>query len=194
MAADGSIARYSGDWRLYNDLIVETLRGMSAEDLALRSGAPDPGSASHWPIWAIAAHTVGARAYWLSHVVGVPGAESTPFNDPSGRGWEDDLEHPRSAEELVHAWTSTWRIVERALTTWTPDDLELTVARPGGDGQTLHLSRRSLLTRLIVHESYHAGEIALIQGIHGRTELDLWPPGYHTVEAELARSKEASGA
>jgi uncharacterized damage-inducible protein DinB len=182
-----SIARFYGDWRLYNDLIVEALRGMSAEELALRSGAADPGSASHWPIWAIAAHTVGARVHWLCKVIGVPGIETTPFAEMGDDGWEDDLDHPRSSEELVEAWTSTWGIVERALRTWSAEDLELTVARQGADGRPLHLTRRSLLTRLIVHEGYHAGEIALIQGIHGRTELDLWPPGDHTVEAELER-------
>ena len=60
---------------------------------------------------------------------------------------------------------------------------------PGGGGP--HLTRRSLLLRLIVHEGYHLGKIATIQAIDGRAPIDLWPPGYHTVEATAARGKRA---
>ena len=188
MTSTGSIAPFYGDWQLYNDLVVEALRGMSAEDLALVATPADPSSSTHWPIWAIAAHTAGTRAYWLCTVIGEPGIEATPFAELGDAGWEDDLDHPRTAQELVTAWTSTWAIIERALATWTLDDLDVTVARPSGE-RTLHLTRRSLLIRLMVHEGYHAGEIAVIQGIHGRPELDLWPPGYHTVEAALERQR-----
>ena len=56
------------------------------------------------------------------------------------------------------------------------------------DGAGPHLTRRSLLHRMMFHEGYHVGEIALIQAIHGRTPIDLWPPNYHTVEAAAARA------
>src|SRR4029077_10761728 len=114
-----TLAAFYGDWRLYNDLIVDALRRMSTEELALRAPSDDPTSSTSWPIWAIAGHTAGTRVYWLSDVLGVPGAEATPFHDIHD-GWEDDLRHPRSAEELVTAWTTTWAIIERALATWTP--------------------------------------------------------------------------
>ena len=185
---DGSIAPFYGDWKLYNDLVVDALRGMSANELALAAPATNPGSSTHWPIWAIAGHTAGTRVYWLCTVIGEPGVETTPFAGMGDEGWEDDLDHPRKAEELVAAWTSTWGIIEHALGTWTPEDLDRTVERPSGD-KVVHLTRRSLLIRMMVHEAYHAGEIALIQGIHGRTELDLGPPGYHTVEAALERQR-----
>ena len=60
--------------------------------------------------------------------MGVPGAETTPFGDGTDAGWEDDLDHPRSADELVTAWTTTWAIAERALDSWTPDMLDDSVA------------------------------------------------------------------
>ena len=60
------------------------------------------------------------------------------------------------------------------------------VARGQGD-TARHLTRRSVLLRLITHEAYHVGEIAVIQGIDGRTPIDLWPPNYHTIEAAQAR-------
>jgi uncharacterized damage-inducible protein DinB len=57
-----------------------------------------------------------------------------------------------------------------------------------GDGdRARHLTRRSLLLRLVTHEAYHVGQIAVIQAIHGRPQIDLWPPGYHTIEAAKAR-------
>lgn len=165
-----SIGPFYADWRDYNRRMVEHLRGLSAADLALRSSP----SHDHWPIWAIAAHTVGARVYWLCHVFGEPGAEATPFTDPSGFGWEDDLDHVRSAAEVADAWTSTWAVVQGCLDRWTPAMLGETVRRQGRTGVQVH-SRQSILLRLITHEAYHAGEIALIEGIHGRPQLDPWP-------------------
>jgi hypothetical protein len=44
---------------------------------------------------------------------------------------------------------------------------------------------------MMFHEAFHAGEIAVIQGIHGRPQIDLWPAGYHTVEAAAARKPGA---
>ncbi len=180
-----------GDWRLYNDIVVEALRTMPADELSLRAPSKDPTSSTSWPIWAIAAHTAGVRVFWLCTVLGVPGAEETPFGDPAGNGWEDDLDHPRSANELLTAWTTTWAVVERAMDLWTPDTLDVLVATGSGDA-VRHFTRRSLLLRLITHEAYHVGEIALIQGINGRPSIDLWPPGYHTVEAAAARGARSS--
>jgi uncharacterized damage-inducible protein DinB len=172
-------------WRLYNDLVIDALGAMSTEELALRAPSGDPTSSSSWPIWAIAGHTAGTRVFWLCTVMGVPGADTTPFGDVADVGWEDDLDHPRTAKELVTAWTTTWGIVERALDAWTPDMLDESVAR--GQGDFSHFTRRSLLLRLITHQAYHVGEIVVIQGIHGRPQIDLWPPDYHTVEAAAAR-------
>ncbi len=154
----------------YNRRVAEHLRGLSADDLALGSGKGE----DSWPIWAIAAHTVGACVFWLCHVFGEPGAEATPFMDPTGFGWEDDLDHVRSADEVADAWESTWTVVQVCLDRWTTDSLGQTVRREGRTGVQVH-SRQSILLRLIIHEGYHAGEIALIEGINGRPQLDLWP-------------------
>jgi uncharacterized damage-inducible protein DinB len=180
-----SIEAYYGDWRRYNELVVRALRKMSAEELGLRVKVADASSAAHWPIWAIAGHTAGTRVYWLCDVLGEAGAETTPFADAATTGWEDDLDHPRSAEELASAWETTWAIVERVLATWTPSMLDQVVTRDRGT-RVDRFTRRSLLLRLITHEGYHVGEIALIQGIHGRPQIDLWPADWHTVDATEA--------
>jgi uncharacterized damage-inducible protein DinB len=166
---NASVAPFYADWRRYNERVVDHLRGLSAEDLGLRAPGLD-----RWPIWAIAAHTVGARVYWLCHVFGEPGVETTPFPDPTGLGWEDELEVVRSGDEVVGAWESTWGVVQGCLDRWTPDSLVEVVRREGRAGIEEH-SRQSILLRLITHEAYHGGEIALIEGIHGRPQLDLWP-------------------
>jgi uncharacterized damage-inducible protein DinB len=165
-----SIAPFYADWRGYNRRMVEHIRSMTAEDLALEDGT------RHWPIWAIAAHTVGARIFWLCHVLGEPGAEGTPFVDPTGFGWEDDLAVVRSGDEVAGAWESTWRVVEGCLERWTPAMLGETFDRQGRTGVQRY-SRQSILLRLIAHEAYHSGEISLIEGLHGRPQYDPWPPG-----------------
>jgi uncharacterized damage-inducible protein DinB len=166
----GSIAPFYADWPGYNDRMVRHLRGLSVEDLALSSG-----SSHRWPIWAIAAHTVGARVFWLCHVLGEPGADTTPFADPSGFGWEDELEVVRSGEEVAAAWESTWAVVQRCLDGWTPEMLDDSFRRKGRIAVSVY-TRQSVLLRLITHEAYHAGEISLIEGLHGRPQFDPWPP------------------
>lgn len=175
-----SLAALAGDWRRYNDLVVRALEAMTTDELELRLGPRDEASSTGWPIWAIAGHTAGARVYWLCTAAGRPGAASTPFSDPSGLGWEDDLGHPRSASELVTAWATTWAIVEAALHDWTPSDLDA-VVDPGWSGGAT-FTRRSILLRLVTHEAFHAGEIAAIQAVHGLPPIDLWPPGVHAID------------
>ena len=170
-----TVAAFYANWARYNRLVAEALRVMAPDELALSAPGTD-----HWPIWAIAGHTAGARVYWLCHVLGEPGAATTPFTDPSGFGWEDDLATTRSGAELAGAYDSTWAIVAGCLDRWTPAMLDEPRPREGARGVEYH-TRQSILLRMITHEAYHAGEIALIQGIHGRTQIDLWPAGAHTV-------------
>jgi hypothetical protein len=145
MAAEpGSIRHLYADWTQYRSRLVEGVRHLTDEQLAIRAGP------EHAPIWALAAHVAGVRVYWLCGVLGEPGAETTPFPDPwAESGWEDDLEHPRSAGELVYALESTGTIVERVLDTWT-------------------------LLRLLSHDAFHSGEISQLLGVHGLPAIDLW--------------------
>jgi uncharacterized damage-inducible protein DinB len=154
-------------WPQYNRRFTERVAELTDAQLALRP------SAEHWPIWAIVGHTAGSRVYWLCHVFGEPGAETTPFAGPYGEGWEDDPDHPRSAAELVDAMTCTFAIVERALDRWTPDSLGDTVVRMYRDQRQLH-DRASVLQRMLTHEAYHVGEISQTLGQHGLEEIYIW--------------------
>lgn len=162
-----NIAPLYRGWRQTNERLTETLSSLSAEELAW---TPAPGM---WPIWALAAHLAGARTYWLCAVLGEPGAATTPFSDPSGEGWEDDLSRPRGATELVHALRSTWDVVDGCLDRWTPDMLQVEFPRKRGDVLQLH-TRQSILFRLQTHDASHAGEISQLLGMHGRDGIDLW--------------------
>ena len=164
-----SVTAFFADWVGYNRRITAALRAMTAEDLALRVAGSD-----HWPIWAVAGHMAVGRVYWLCSVAGEPGAGMTPFTDPDGEGWEDDLDTPRTAEELGGAFDSTWRIVAASLERWTPAMLDESFERARETGVQRH-SRQSILMRLINHEAYHVGEISLALGANGREPIDLWP-------------------
>jgi hypothetical protein len=122
---------------------------MSAGMLELR---PD---ATRAPVWAIVGHIAGVRVYWLCDVIGEPGAETTPFADPGGLGWEDHEDKPRDASGLVNALETTWRIVERCLDRWSPEILGETFERIHGGKRQAH-SRTSILQRLFSHDAYTA--------------------------------------
>lgn len=154
-------------WPQYNRRLREVIGAMSPAELA---GRP---SADGWPIWATVAHTAGARVYWLCEIVGEPGADETPFGDLSEAGWEDDLDQPRGADELVAALDSSFAIVERCLDRWTPPMLEDPIRREYGGMVQVH-TRGSIVQRLFSHDAYHCGELSQTLGILGLPQIDLW--------------------
>ena len=156
-------------WPQYNRRLRDVVAGMTDEQLAIRP------SADGSPIWATVGHTAGVRVYWLCDVVGEPGAETTPFANAGGIGWEDDLDHPRGAYELVGALDSTFRIIEACLDRWTPEVLAETVHRDHNGTDQVH-TRSSILQRLFSHEAYHCGGLSQTLGIHGLPQIDLWRP------------------
>jgi uncharacterized damage-inducible protein DinB len=169
-----SLRPFYADWAGYNRRTIEGLRRLSADDLALPVLATRDYESDPWPIWAVAGHTAAMRVFWFCDVFGEPGAELTPFEGETP-GWEDDLSHPRSAEELVGAFESTWRIVEGCLDGWTPAMLGEEIRRDeAGRPPELH-TRQSILMRMINHEAYHLGEINLTLGSNGREPINPWP-------------------
>ena len=158
-----------GMWPQYNRRLREVIGAMTDEQLAIR---PSPDG---WPIWATVGHTAGTRVYWLCDVVGEPGAETTPFAVGAEVGWEDDLDHPRGAEELVEALDSTFGLVERCLDRWTPEMLPDEIRRDYAGTTQVH-TRGSILQRMSSHDAYHCGELSQTLGIHGLPQIDLWRP------------------
>jgi uncharacterized damage-inducible protein DinB len=163
-----SIRAFYDRWPQYNRRLAEAIATLTPEQLALRP------SAEHWPVWALVGHLAGARVYWLCHVVGEPGAETTPFMDPES-GWEDDPDQPRSADELVAALEATYAVIDGVLDRWTPGDLPREIERRHGGQVQVH-TRTSILQRLLTHEAYHVGEIAQILGSNGLEAPYIWRP------------------
>ena len=164
-----SIATAYNMWPQYNRRLREIIGAMTTEQLAIR---PSPDG---WPIWATVGHNAGARVYWLCDIAGEPGAETTPFTPGSEVGWEDDLDHPRDADELVEALDSTFRIIESCLDRWTPEMLTDPIRREYGGNVQVH-TRSSILQRLLTHDAYHCGELSQTLGIHALPQIDLWRP------------------
>jgi uncharacterized damage-inducible protein DinB len=169
VTAPGSIRLFYDKWPQYNRRLVEVVRPMTAEQLAIRP-APDRA-----PIWATVGHSAGVRVYWLCGVLGEPGAETTPFPDPHGTGWEDDESVPRGADELVTALETTFRIIEGCLDRWTTEMLAEPFTREYAGQPQVHM-RTSVLQRLFTHDAYHCGELSQTLGIHGLPQIDLWRP------------------
>ena len=156
-------------WPQYNRRLRQVVASMSDEQLAIR---PSP---DRWPIWATVGHTAAARVYWLCEVIGEPGAETTPFQIGTEEGWEDDLDHPRDAEELAEALDSTFRLVEGCLDRWTPEMVDDEIDREYLGRHQVH-RRGSILQRLFSHDAYHCGELSQTLGIHALPQIDLWAP------------------
>jgi uncharacterized damage-inducible protein DinB len=157
-------------WPQYNRRLREVIAPMTKEQLAIRP-APDL-----LPIWAVVGHIAAGRVYWLCEVVGEPGAETTPLWDGSAAiDWADDLDHSRSADELVRALDTTFAIIEACLDRWTPEMLTDEIERAHADTVQVH-TRASILLRLLTHEAYHCGELSQTLGIHGLPQIDLWRP------------------
>jgi uncharacterized damage-inducible protein DinB len=157
---------YEG-WSRANRRIIDRVRELPPEALNWRA------TADSWPVWAMVAHAAMVRVYWLCDVLKEPGAETTPFTNARDEGWEDHLDQPRGAAELINALEVTWRIVESCLERWSPAMLEEAFERQRDSRVESH-TRGSVLTRLISHDGYHSGEVSLILGMHGLDPIDLW--------------------
>ena len=163
-----SIRVFFDQWPTYNERIIELVRQLTPEQLAIRP-APE-----RWPVWATAAHVAGVRVYWLCGFLGEPGAETTPWPDKGmDLLWEDVPNHPRTAEEVIGALQTSWALIDRCLDTWTPDMMEDRFSRDMGDSTQWH-TRTSVLQRLFSHDAYHCGELSQTLGIEALPQVDLW--------------------
>jgi uncharacterized damage-inducible protein DinB len=164
-----SVAPIFEGWHRIQSHLIDRLPKLGPSELHLRA------SPEGWPIWAIVSHLAGARVYWLCGVLKERGAETTPFPDPFGDGWEDYLDVPRGPGELMFAVESSWQIIESCLTRWTPEALTEAFMRVRGAEVQRH-TRQSVLTRLVMHEAFHCGEVSMLLGAHGLASMDPWDP------------------
>ena len=161
---------YEG-WASHQARVIDAIAGLTPAQLELRT-APH-----QWAIWQLAAHVAGARAYWFHDQLG-EGDRATrdlfrverttvPGLSLEDAGWEDDEDHPRTAEELVDGLRRTWAMVDDCLRRWTAEDLAATLVRPS---RAHH--RGWVVWHVMEHDIHHGGEISQILGSHGLAGLD----------------------
>ena len=162
---------YEG-WAAHQTLVIDAIRSLTPVQLDLRT-APH-----QMAIWQLAGHVAGGRAYWFHDILG-EGDPSTrdlfrvdrttvPGLPLEEAGWEDDEDHPRSAEELVDGLRRSWAMVDDCLRCWTSEDLDASVVRPE---RTHH--RGWVVWHVMEHDLHHGGEISQILGSNGLPGLDV---------------------
>jgi hypothetical protein len=155
-------------WPEYNRRLSDVVAGLTEEQLALH---PSP---ERWPMWATVGHAACQRVFWLCDFAGEPGVETTRFTDAGHNcPGDDDLENVLSADQLVEALDSTFRIVESCLDRWTLDMLDEEIRREDYGPDWVH-TRGSVIQRVFSHDVYHSAELNEILGKAGLPQIDLW--------------------
>jgi hypothetical protein len=155
-------------WPTYDQRLREIVGAMTKAQLASR---PSP---ERWPLWAIVGHLACQRVFWLCDFAGEPGAKTTRFTNATyDCPGDDDVEQVLSAEQLVEALDSTFRIVDACLDRWTPEMLEEEIRRSGWDGSWVH-TRGWVIQRVFSHDVYHCAELNEALGQAGLPQIDLW--------------------
>ena len=157
-----------GMWAQYNRRLRDVVAALTDEQLTIKP-APD-----RWPIWATVGHTACQRVFWLCDFAGEPGAETTRFTSAGNNcPGDDDLENVLSADQLVEALDSTFRIIESCLDRWTLDMLDEQLSRPEWDESWVH-TRGSVLQRVFSHDVWHCAELSGTLGNAGLPQIDFW--------------------
>jgi uncharacterized damage-inducible protein DinB len=141
---------------------VACVEDVSAE-LAARTMAGYPHS-----IWQIVEHV----NYWMDYDFGKVVGESRPYPEKAIESWP---EHPNPATD--EQWRATSRrftnLLARLAQLAESDDraLEQKVQHLGPGQSPRESTVRAMLWQIAAHNSYHAGQIALL-----RRQLGAWPP------------------
>jgi hypothetical protein len=166
--SDVTIRPAFSQWPEYNRRLREVVGALTADQLAL-SPSPD-----RWPMWATVGHAACQRVFWLCDFAGEPGAETTRFTNAGyDCPGDDDLEHVLSADDLVEALDSTFRIVEGCLDRWTVGSLAEVLRRPEWDDSWVH-ARGAVIQRMFSHDVYHVADLNVTLGANGLPQVDLW--------------------
>ncbi len=146
---------------------VACVEDISAE-LAARTVAGYPHS-----IWQIVEH----MNYWMDYDLGKVAGENRPYPDRAIESWP---EHPNPAAESPVAseqWRATTRrftdLLDRLARLAESDaaELERKVQNVGSPQSPRESTVHAMLWQIAAHNSYHAGQIALL-----RRQFGAWPP------------------
>ncbi len=150
-------------WGAYQEKIAGAVTPLTAEQLALRV-APQLRS-----IGEIATHIIAVRVRWFTNVLHVEEPDLLPLAT-----WDRPAPDApaRTASELAEGFAATWGMVERALSRWTPADLD-EVIEGTWHGESYSFTRQWVIWHVAEHDLHHGGEISLTLGANGLQAPDI---------------------
>jgi len=161
MAEAGFFTDLLGGWGAYQQLLVDAVRPLTAEQLALGVGR-DLRSAGE-----IAAHIVRTRAGWLLEALGDGVGELERWTSFGREG-----STVPSAEELVAALEASWQPIKAGLERWTAADYAQSFTSEE-EGETWTITRGWVIWHLIEHDVHHGGELSMLLGSHGLRGVEI---------------------
>ena len=156
------------NWPSINQALTKAVAELTEAQLAIK---PSP---ERWPLWATVGHLACQRVSGLCGFAGEPGADQTPFPNALYRCPGDEyLEPAMSADELVGALGSTFRVVESCLDRWTLATLDEEIERTFGAERLVH-TRGWLIQRAFAHDVWHTAELNEALTNAGLPPIDIW--------------------
>jgi len=119
-------------------------------------------------VWQIVEH----MNYWMEYDLGKVRGESRPYPDKAVDSWR---EPPNLATD--EQWGNTIRCFTNLLAClaqyaeWDEESLEQKIQHLGPGQSARESTLRAMLWQIAAHNSYHAGQIALL-----RRQFGAWPP------------------
>jgi len=156
-----TLAAFYKGWYNYQMLLSKAIAPLTSNQLALSAA---PGLRS---INTIVRHIIGARARWFHNVMGVGDQEFASLGK-----WDRRDAPEREAAELVSGLEISWRVMQKALASWTPADMQQSYKNDPGDEPEI-FTRQWVIWHLIEHDLHHGGEVSLTLGMHGLVAPDL---------------------
>lgn len=161
MSEDQStLSAYYEGWHNYQELLIQALAPLSAEQLSLSAGA------TLRTIRTMALHIIGARARWFYDLMEVGDQEFAEL-----RTWDRPHAPARDAAQLAYGLETSWRVMQTALANWTPEEMQYRYKGEENEPETI--TRQWVIWHLIEHDLHHGGEISLTLGLHGLKAPDL---------------------
>jgi uncharacterized damage-inducible protein DinB len=143
------------------------------EDISAELAARTVGGYPH-SIWQIVDH----MNYWMEYDLGKIAGENRPYPDKAIESWPA---HPSRGAENQAAAEEQWKATTRRFTTLLAQlarfaesdaaELERKVQNVGSPKSPRESTVHAMLWQIAAHNSYHAGQIALL-----RRQAGAWPP------------------
>jgi uncharacterized damage-inducible protein DinB len=151
---------YDG-WEVYQGHLLTAVKPLTADQLNLRA-APELRT-----IYALLAHLIAVRVRWFHNAAGAGSPDIAPIGE-----WDRPNQPIKTTAELVTGLETSWRLIKDAVTTWTPDDLQVPfTVKWHGEDETL--TRQWIVWHVIEHDLHHGGELSFSLGMHGLNGIDL---------------------